>query len=43
MDAKEPVRGLRTDLSMRDGECGRQRLVERLESSDNRIVGYKAA
>ena len=42
MDAKEPVRGLRVDLSMSDGECGRQRLVERLESSDNRIVGYKA-
>jgi 2-keto-4-pentenoate hydratase len=42
MDAREPVRGLRTDLSMSDGECGRLRLVERLESSDNRIVGYKA-
>ena len=42
MEAKEPVRGLRADLSMRDGECGRRRLVERLESSDNRIVGYKA-
>jgi len=42
MDAKEPVRGLRVDLSMSDGECGRQRLVERLESSENRIVGYKA-
>jgi 2-keto-4-pentenoate hydratase len=27
---------------MQDGECGRRRLVERLESSDNRIVGYKA-
>lgn len=39
---KEPVRGLRTDLSMQDGECGRRRLVERLEASDNRIVGYKA-
>jgi 2-keto-4-pentenoate hydratase len=42
MDAKEPVRGLRTDLSMQDAECGRHRLVERLEASDNRIVGYKA-
>ena len=42
MEAKEPVRGLRTDLSMRDGECGRQRLVERLESNDNRVIGYKA-
>jgi 2-keto-4-pentenoate hydratase len=27
---------------MRDAECGRRRLVERLESSENRIVGYKA-
>jgi len=42
MDAKEPVRGLRTDLSMQDAECGRHRLVERMEASDNRIVGYKA-
>ena len=39
---KEQVRGLRTDLSMQDAECGRRRLVERLEASDNRIVGYKA-
>jgi 2-keto-4-pentenoate hydratase len=39
---KEQVRGLRADLSMRDAECGRRRLVERLEASDNRIVGYKA-
>lgn len=39
---KEPVRGLPTDLSMKDAECGRRRLVERLEASDNRIVGYKA-
>jgi 2-keto-4-pentenoate hydratase len=36
------VRGLRTDFSMPDAECGRRRLVERLESSENRIVGYKA-
>jgi 2-keto-4-pentenoate hydratase len=42
MEAKQPVRGLRTDLSMADGECGRHRLVERIEASDNRIVGYKA-
>jgi len=41
-EARQPVRGLRTDLSMADGECGRRRLVERLEASDNRIVGYKA-
>ena len=41
-EAKEPVRGLGTDLSMRDAECGRRRLVEKLESLDNRIVGYKA-
>ncbi len=37
-----PMRGLRTDLTMGDAECGRRRLVERLEASDNRIVGYKA-
>ena len=42
MEAREPVKGLRTDLSMRDGECGRLRLVERLESSENRVIGYKA-
>ena len=41
-EAKQPVRGLRTDLSMADGECGRRRLIERIEASDNRIVGYKA-
>ncbi len=41
-EAREPVRGLRTDFSMRDAECGRRRLVEKLESSENRIVGYKA-
>ena len=39
---KEPVRGLPTDMNMKDAECGRRRLVERLEASDNRIVGYKA-
>jgi len=42
MDVKQPVRGLRTDLSMKDAECGRRRMVERLEAGDNRIVGYKA-
>jgi 2-keto-4-pentenoate hydratase len=42
MLTKEQVRGLRTNLSLQDAECGRRRLVERLEASDNRIVGYKA-
>jgi len=42
LDSREPIRGLRADLSMQDAECGRRRLVEKLESSDNRIVGYKA-
>ena len=41
-EAKEPVRGLAADLSMRDAECGRRRLVEKLEAVENRIVGYKA-
>jgi 2-keto-4-pentenoate hydratase len=41
-EAREPVRGLRADLSMRDAECGRRRLVEKLESSENRVIGYKA-
>jgi len=27
---------------MADAECGRKRLVERIEATDNRIVGYKA-
>ena len=40
--AKEPLRGLPVDLSMRDAECGRRRLVEKLESIENRVVGYKA-
>jgi 2-keto-4-pentenoate hydratase len=39
---KEPVRGLPADMTMKDAECGRRRLVERLEASDNPIVGYKA-
>jgi 2-keto-4-pentenoate hydratase len=42
MDFKQPVRGLRTDLSMKGAECGRRRMVERMEARDNRIVGYKA-
>jgi 2-keto-4-pentenoate hydratase len=41
-EAREPVRGLRTDLTLRDAECGRRRLVERLEAVENPIVGYKA-
>ena len=41
-EAKQPMRGLRADLSMGDAECGRRRLTERIEASDNRIVGYKA-
>ena len=41
-EALEPVRGLRADLSMQDAECGRKRLVEKLESRENRVVGYKA-
>lgn len=42
LESREPLRGLRADLSMRDAECGRRRLVEKLESTENRIVGYKA-
>jgi 2-keto-4-pentenoate hydratase len=41
-EMKIPLRGLRTDLTMEHAECGRRRLVERIEASDNRIVGYKA-
>lgn len=41
-EMKIPLRGLRADLTMENGECGRRRLVERIEASDNRIVGYKA-
>jgi len=43
LESREPLRGLRADLSMQDAECGRRRLVEKLESTENRIVGYKAA
>ena len=42
LESREPIRGLRADLSMQDAECGRRRLVEKLEASDNRIIGYKA-
>lgn len=42
LEAKEPLRGLRADLSPQDAECGRKRLVEKLGATDNRIVGYKA-
>jgi len=41
-EMKIPLRGLRADLTMEHAECGRRRLVERIEASDNRIVGYKA-
>lgn len=41
-EAREPVRGLRTDLSMKDAECGRKRLVQKLELALGRVVGYKA-
>lgn len=41
-EAKQPLRGLRTDLSMADAECGRRRLTERIEAVDNRVIGYKA-
>jgi len=41
-EARELLRGLPGDLSMRDAECGRRRLVEKLEAVENRIVGYKA-
>jgi 2-keto-4-pentenoate hydratase len=41
-EAREPVRGLRTDLSMEDAECGRKRLVQKLELALGRTVGYKA-
>lgn len=42
LDAREPVRGLPTNLSMKDAECGRRRMLERMEASYNRVVGYKA-
>lgn len=41
-EAREPVRGLRTDLSMAEAECGRKRLVQKLELALGHVVGYKA-
>jgi len=41
-EAREPVRGLRADLSMEDAECGRKRLVQKLALALGRVVGYKA-
>lgn len=41
-EAREPVRGLRNDLSMEDAECGRKRLVQKLELALGPVVGYKA-
>lgn len=35
----EAVRGLRTDLSMEDAECGRERLVQKLKLALGRVVG----
>jgi 2-keto-4-pentenoate hydratase len=40
--AKEPLRGLRADLSMQDAECGRRRMVDFIELSHGRVIGYKA-
>lgn len=42
LESRAPLRGLRADLTMQDAECGRRRLVEKLESTSNRVVGYKA-
>jgi 2-keto-4-pentenoate hydratase len=41
-EAREAVRGLKTDLSMEEAECGRRRLVQKLELALGRVVGYKA-
>lgn len=41
-DERESLRGLSPGLSMRDAECGRKRLVEALQLTQGRIVGYKA-
>ena len=41
-EALEPVRGLRTDLSMQDAECGQRRLVQKLTLALGPVVGYKA-
>ncbi|HEY7657576.1 MAG TPA: fumarylacetoacetate hydrolase [Burkholderiales bacterium] len=42
LESREPLRGLRADLTMQDAECGRRRLVEKLQSAANPVVGYKA-
>ena len=41
-EAREPVRGLRADISMADAECGQKRLVQKLELALGPVVGYKA-
>ncbi len=41
-EEREPVRGLSATLSMADAECGRKRLVEGLQLTYGRVVGYKA-
>lgn len=41
-EAREPVRGLRPDLSMQDAQCGQRRLVQKLELALGPVVGYKA-
>jgi 2-keto-4-pentenoate hydratase len=41
-EEKEQLRGLPAALSMKDAECGRKRLVEALQLTQGRIVGYKA-
>lgn len=40
--AKQPLRGLRADLAMRDAECGRRRMIEFIELTQGRVIGYKA-
>jgi len=41
-EAREPVRGLRPDLSMQEAACGQRRLVQKLELALGPVVGYKA-
>jgi len=41
-EAMEPVRGLRAGLTLEEARCGQRRLIEKLESSRSRVVGYKA-
>ena len=40
--AKQPLRGLRTDLSMQDADCGRRRMIDFIELTQGRVIGYKA-